>query len=213
MTPVAKPTLYRNVQFRSRLEARWAAFFDLAGWRWNYEPFDLPQWTPDFALKGACNTVLVEVKPIEWAGADAEQILQREDVAKVLAYRSDDGDSEAFKDELLILGNGPQRVGADIVIGAFVDEAWGEAPDWAVLCRGDDFGKTFDFCARNGAYAYRMSGGWDGNAHLEHVNDNTAHRAWREAGNLTQWNPAEEYKGPIGPVLDRVVSRLKGGDA
>ena len=33
------PTLYGGVRFRSRLEARWAAFFfDVAGWSWEYEP-------------------------------------------------------------------------------------------------------------------------------------------------------------------------------
>ena len=28
----AIPTTYAGVRFRSRLEARWAAFFDLCGW-------------------------------------------------------------------------------------------------------------------------------------------------------------------------------------
>lgn len=62
----AIPTIYNGVQFRSRLEARWAAFFDLAGWRWEYEPFDLNGYIPDFALfldnEGYSNTI-VEVKP------------------------------------------------------------------------------------------------------------------------------------------------------
>jgi hypothetical protein len=36
-------TLYRGYRFRSRLEARWAVFFDVAGVAWQYEPegFDL----------------------------------------------------------------------------------------------------------------------------------------------------------------------------
>jgi hypothetical protein len=36
-------TLYRGYKFRSRLEARWAVFFDVAGIAWQYEPegFDL----------------------------------------------------------------------------------------------------------------------------------------------------------------------------
>lgn len=36
-------TLYRGYRFRSRLEARWAVFFDVAGIAWQYEPegFDL----------------------------------------------------------------------------------------------------------------------------------------------------------------------------
>ena len=32
------PTLYNGIQFRSRLEAKWAAFFDLLGWEYEYEP-------------------------------------------------------------------------------------------------------------------------------------------------------------------------------
>ena len=56
------PTVYRGVRFRSRLEAKWAAFFDIFRWKWEYEPFDLDGWIPDFALNNA-HEVLVEVKP------------------------------------------------------------------------------------------------------------------------------------------------------
>lgn len=63
-TIAAIPTVYRGRQYRSRLEARWAAFFDLVGWAHEYEPFDLGKWSPDFVLKGAARDVLVEVKPI-----------------------------------------------------------------------------------------------------------------------------------------------------
>ena len=65
------PTKYRGTLFRSRLEARWAAFFDLAGWKWEYEPLDLHGWTPDFFVEFRCghsdcsptHSLLVEVKP------------------------------------------------------------------------------------------------------------------------------------------------------
>ena len=55
-------TEYRGIKFRSRLEARWAAFFDQCGWSWQYEPVDLNGWMPDFSIEGKC---LVEVKPFE----------------------------------------------------------------------------------------------------------------------------------------------------
>lgn len=62
------PTLYQGVRFRSRLEATWAAFFDLIEWRWQYEPFDLPGWIPDFQIstnsKSFNPNYLVEVKPV-----------------------------------------------------------------------------------------------------------------------------------------------------
>lgn len=47
----AIPTKYRGVQFRSRLEARWAAFFDLVGWPWRYESLDLDGYIPDFIVE------------------------------------------------------------------------------------------------------------------------------------------------------------------
>ncbi len=59
----AKETTYNGCVFRSRLEATWAAFFDLIGWDWIYEPVDLEGWSPDFLIKGT-QDILVEVKPI-----------------------------------------------------------------------------------------------------------------------------------------------------
>ena len=49
------PTMYDGYRFRSRLEARWAAFFDLAGWEWKYEPIDLDGWIPDFWVAFTCS--------------------------------------------------------------------------------------------------------------------------------------------------------------
>lgn len=63
-----KPILtdYGDYRFRSRLEARWAFFFDRVGIAWEYEPegFSLPvngRYLPDFWLpESAC---YVEIKP------------------------------------------------------------------------------------------------------------------------------------------------------
>lgn len=48
-------TRYKGYRFRSRLEARWAVFFDAMGIRWEYEPegFDMGEagwYLPDFYL-------------------------------------------------------------------------------------------------------------------------------------------------------------------
>lgn len=63
----AIPTKYAGVQFRSRLEARWAAFFELADWRWEYEPIDLAGWIPDFYVwpqyASTKSGWLIEIKP------------------------------------------------------------------------------------------------------------------------------------------------------
>jgi hypothetical protein len=57
------PTFYNKIWFRSRLEAEWMEFFDLVGCEQDYEPTDLPGYTPDFYLHGKKEFVFVEVKP------------------------------------------------------------------------------------------------------------------------------------------------------
>lgn len=71
----AKPieTVYKGYRFRSRLEARWAVFFDTLGIEWRYEPegFDLDGvwYLPDFWLPTVCLRsgtmagLWVEIKP------------------------------------------------------------------------------------------------------------------------------------------------------
>lgn len=54
-----KDTYYKGYRFRSRLEARWAVFFDACGVDWEYEPegYDLGNgmsYLPDFKLHGVC---------------------------------------------------------------------------------------------------------------------------------------------------------------
>ena len=63
----AIPTKFMGVRFRSRLEAKWAAFFQLMQWKWQYEPRDFSGWMPDFGLYEAHRlhpVTYVEVKPI-----------------------------------------------------------------------------------------------------------------------------------------------------
>jgi hypothetical protein len=66
-------TAYAGYLFRSRLEARWAVFFDTLGIKWQYEPegFRLPSgkhYLPDFRLMvkthGEYRPLWVEIKPL-----------------------------------------------------------------------------------------------------------------------------------------------------
>ena len=65
--------IYKGLQFRTRLEARWAAFFDLAGWVWHVNPLPVGDWAPDFMVTFACehakcaasHTLLIAVLPYE----------------------------------------------------------------------------------------------------------------------------------------------------
>jgi hypothetical protein len=74
----AIPTVYNGVQYRSMLEARWAAFFELAGVDAQYEPEALPGYIPDFYIPAgsihACEyPCIVEVKGI-LGGFDLQKI-------------------------------------------------------------------------------------------------------------------------------------------
>lgn len=93
-------TKYAGVTFRSRLEANWAAFFDLMGWKWEYEPIDLDGWSPDFLLRGDyAEEILVEVKPITSIGQlkNPEKYIRGNPVDKVWS-----------RSECIVLGlNGP----------------------------------------------------------------------------------------------------------
>jgi len=49
----SKHTWYANNWFQSKLEARWAVFFDQIGLKWSYEPKEFKlsngkKYTPDF---------------------------------------------------------------------------------------------------------------------------------------------------------------------
>lgn len=55
-------TRYRGIEYRSRLEARWAAFMHGIGWDITYEPFDGDGYIPDFLVAGP-SPLLIEVKP------------------------------------------------------------------------------------------------------------------------------------------------------
>lgn len=63
-TIAAKPTFYKGRKYRSRLEARWAAFFDRMTWKFEYEPVDFGSWSPDFEIIFPTLRLAAEVKPI-----------------------------------------------------------------------------------------------------------------------------------------------------
>lgn len=68
----ARPTTYKGVEMRSRLEARYAQWLDAQGLEWTYEPrcfaSDDGQYLPDFQIDGvrvlgSVHPIFVEVKP------------------------------------------------------------------------------------------------------------------------------------------------------
>lgn len=107
MTIKAIETRYAGCHFRSRLEARWAVFFDHLGIRWEYEPQGFKvglgpgiRYLPDFWLPDL-NT-WVEVKGAD-ANLDRSLLSAAMDYGEGLPGMADTG-SETGRGGLLLLG-------------------------------------------------------------------------------------------------------------
>jgi hypothetical protein len=109
-------TEYKGYRFRSRLEARWAVFFDTLGVKWEYEPegYDLGNgvyYLPDFLLHDVtvnhglfqrhCD-IYVEVKGV----------MTDEDAKKIIRFSDHGYDDEnrdgVSKTAVLVVGNIPE---------------------------------------------------------------------------------------------------------
>lgn len=185
--PYGIPTMYRGRRYRSRLEARWAAFFTLMDWRFEYEPYDLPGWIPDFVLYGDAE-ILVEVKPYS--------SLQEYDTDKIeRAIRG------SYKDgrEVLLLGSSildadcwkvdRNRNAASI---GWLGEYWPESGsydfDTAVM---NHYLQKYGFFHNNGSWKDRMTGLHDGDHYLDLLSLWEAEQLWNLAGNSVQWKVRE----------------------
>lgn len=176
------PTFYNGSQFRSRLEARWAAFFDLVGWEWDYEPTDLPGWIPDFVLFNIHGhfAVYVEVKPIS-CKEELHNVQDKIDHALPGTFER--------SSEVLILGMGPKQ-GWLRDTGSW--NRWGVGPleqyrlsevevPWRPVKA------CFDFCSADLDYRLRIIDLHDGNG-FKDKDAEIALPYWRDAGNKVQWS-------------------------
>lgn len=118
-------TEYKGYLFRSRLEARWAVFFDACGVDWEYEPegYDLGDgicYLPDFLLHGvdgrAGGDLFVEVKG-KMTGSDAEKIHR-------FTASPDQGDYYDPLNPLLIVGRIPEGETASELREYISDQAY-----------------------------------------------------------------------------------------
>jgi len=174
----AVKTTYKGLEYRSRLEARWAAFFDSVGWDYNYEPIDLDGWFPDFRLKAYDHRdVLVEVKPF----TELQQFIN-EGVCEKIEHAV-----KPYPDfEVLLLGVAPMfpRYPSDKLMSAYnhknyigyigerlcrcLDDCHDIDWDFAPLAVGK-LGSAglpenvlMDFCHETQDFRHRLSGAYDG---------------------------------------------------
>lgn len=92
-------TTYKGYRFRSRLEARWAVFFDSLGYAWEYEKegYELPsgRYLPDFYLpdyetwveiKGESFSEIEKTKCLELAHSTEKYVIMCTSVPEMKAY-------------------------------------------------------------------------------------------------------------------------------
>lgn len=175
------PTLYRGIRFRSRTEARIAAFFDEVGWTWTYEPFDLDGYIPDFVLHFD-DPLLVEVK--------AEVIFEN------LSRHERKIERSGWTGEALIVGAELwEAPAAQPIIGLFgerhritgeLEWSWGEARLFGCLSCG-----ALSVLAGAGSWRCRACGEGEGEGN-EHVGlvPSTLGEMWARATNRVQWRRA-----------------------
>lgn len=179
MPRAAIETRYAGHLFRSRLEARWAALFDLVGWQWIYEPFDGAGYVPDFLLEGDY-PVLVEVKP----ASSIDEL--KPHIEKIEAGLRD------WTGDVLIVGITPDmqsahRQSANPVIGLLGEgfegeRAWDEG-EWRLcgICPLPAFSHTVQ------SYTARPCGHYAG-GHTGRPPSNLK-EMWGMAHEATRWSP------------------------
>lgn len=190
------PTTYRYNAMRSRLEARWAHFFDLLGWQWVYEPLDADGYIPDFLVQGPA-PFFVEVGPCITQADYRTKSAKPEAAAASLAR------------DLLVVGVSPLP-GIESGIGQNTTTAGllGEYAEWPDDALEDPSvlrpGYAWDSgqwtvcltCRRPGiyhsvqSYTVRPCGHYDGGANHGDVDPASLNDLWAQAGSRVQWKPA-----------------------
>lgn len=185
-------TVYRRQRFRSRLEARWAAFFDLIEWPWEYEPFDAHRYIPDFAVVGDC-ALLVDVKP----ALDLDALFARTDWLDTALDGYWRGDVLAVGATPLFHETKEHRVFYDALPAAGVLGQW---LDYSPGGRSWDVGLWaacechYPAAVAHQTMSFRRNpcGFYDGDTMNDPPGD--LEDRWREAGAVTRWEPAEGSK-------------------
>lgn len=190
------PTTFKGRLYRSTLEAKWASFFDLIGWEFEYEPFETGDWIPDFLIRGAGPGVLVEVKPVSDWSASRRHLEKIERGAFSVEWAGD----------LLLLGVSPLTTGASPQLGWIgeqqtVDDG-GVEWDWGPAVLGIWQGSegvqnpamTPGFCHESSGWHDRITGLRDGGARGSATPPGLSSwitNAWNRAASRVQWAPSE----------------------
>ena len=154
---------------------------DLLGWDWEYEPFDLDGYIPDFQLTGFDGTPILEVKP-------AVRVSELEEsVPKIKA--------SGWAGDWLIVGAtqwtvSPPKWGKSPGIGSF-GEVWSQAV-FAYCRRCEAFSIAFLVLGTTWGCSRCRSQGEFSPGDLLDEDDWAWRTYWKDAGNEVQWRKAKK---------------------
>lgn len=192
-----RQTTYNGVKFRSRLEATWAAFFDLINFNWEYEPIDLNGWSPDFLIsdkRSPLNYIYVEVKPFVFSEGKTSKDI--DDIYSKISLSVKDG-------IVLLLGQFPfngSNYRDEFLIGKML--TFGDRYNWykiddAVLSYQTKYNKKtneyesinnkYDIRCRDGNYRYILTNEQSGDYHIKDVSVSDGKMLFSKAKNITRW--------------------------
>lgn len=181
-------TYYKGYKFRSRLEARWAVFFDTCGVKWEYEPegFDLGDglyYLPDFVLHGVQGRIQGDL----WV--EVKGPMSKEDARKILTFSGVEDESEdpncneyIVKRPILVVGRIPDgetmdRINAAVSEAGYTDRDWYGANAFNFFTIDGDYFAAHPGVNKNGGF--ELFG--DDSSYLCEQDDLATEQAYRTA--------------------------------
>jgi hypothetical protein len=175
-------TEYGGRRFRSRLEARWACFFDLLKWPFEYEPIDLAGYVPDYILPFKRGSVLAEVKP----ATDRSEL--EENGRKVTRG--------GWRGDFMIVGariftpegsNRQRTMGLLSLWDRESNDGWYAADDAIIIrCKAC---RLISLCHSSAGWFCLLCGADDHRVHFADLDYREVDSLWAQAGNMVQWQP------------------------
>ena len=180
---------YCGQDYQSLLEEKWAVMFEMFGWQFEYRPFDLDGWIPDFAIIGEDCTTLVKIEKI--FRFDRDTYIKYGQIVDKLCYDNT---------QLLMLGASLPICSCDtgrenlVSIGWMNHPMWIERFDWDEIISDEYTGHAILSVEDNkigikhcsGCFIDKIFSGIE--LYPKFITSNKLETMWKEAGNIVQKN-------------------------
>ena len=179
-------TKFEAITFRSRLEARWAHFFESLGWNWTYEPFDTDFYIPDFMIGGPA-PLLVEIKP---------EALPTVELEAALTKSVEKATEKGWQHEVCALGADPMMFpeaqvfdGREFPAAGLLAERHESGTPAIDRCVWIRCGSCGDHALIHQTMSWRSRpcGHYDGDRYVEEPDVEELVRLWRLTADPTRW--------------------------